>query len=327
MARPELAEILAEGQRGYGAYFSPGSARTATGLSPTEEDLLLPYILNIPKDDKDFRKAVNVHYEGISIKVPGKEGLKLEIGLEGSNSEPVSKDNLPINVDNYLKYRHALGHPWIAPSETEGKGNQLKQYYIFNPSEVSKVNINVNEQRDKALGLYLSIKDNSRTVRMYLTLLGVRTDQLRTGEEVLRLRELVDKKPEDFIKLYNDRDKEIKYIIEDMINNNILERVNGNILVKDDGTKLGQDMKTAILFLTDTRNTKLYSVLKARLTEKWKKLTGSFDTDEQLEPVIAPVIPAITAADETIIPATQLMPKQPEPEVALVPGSASEIDD
>jgi hypothetical protein len=326
MARPELAAIFEEGQRGYGGYFAKGSARTATGLTPTEEDLLLPYILNIPKDDKDFRKAVNTHYEGIAIKVPGKEGLKLEIGLESSNSEPVGPSNLPINTDNYLKYRHALEHPWIAPSESDGKGNQLKQYYIYNPAEVSKVNVNVNEQRDKALGYYLTIKENKRTVTMYLTLLGVRTDQLRSGEEVLKLREMIDKNPDAFIKLYDDRDKEIKYMIEDMINNQILERVNGAIIVKSDGTLLGRDIRETILFLTDAKNSKTFSVLKARLQEKWKKTTTSVDTDEQLE--AGPVIPSavtVPPVDET--PATELTPAAVEPTVELVEDSAANLDE
>ncbi len=313
-ARKELEDFFAEGQRGIGSYFAKGSARVATGLTPTEEDLLLPYILNIPATDREFRMKVNDHYIIIDKKIPGKVGLELEIGLEKSNSEPVSADNLPINIDNYLTYRWALTHPWVAASEDEGKGNQLKQYYIFNPSEVSKVNININEQRDKALGYYLSIKDNKRTVTMYLTLMGVRTDQLLPGEGPLKLRELVDKKPEDFIKLYDDRDKEIKYMIEDMINNQILERVNGAILVKEDGTLLGRDMKEAILFITDSKNTKLYSVLKTRLQEKWKKTTSSVETDEQLE--AGPVVPAKPAAAapvaEDLVPAKELMPVSPE---------------
>lgn len=327
-ARKELEEFFAEGQRGIGSYFAKGSARVATGLTPMEEDLLMPYILNIPSTDREFRMKVNDHYIIIDKKIPGKVGLELEIGLEVSNTEPMSATNLPINIDNYLTYRWALMHPWVAPSEADGKGNQLKQYYIFNPGEVSKVNINVNEQRDKALGYYLSIKDNKRTVTMYLTLLGVRTDQLRTGEEVLKLRELVDKNPEAFLKLFDDRDKEIKYAIEDMINNQILERVNGAILVKEDGTLLGRDMKEAILFITDSKNTKLYNVLKSRLQEKWKKTTTSVDTDEQLE--TGPVIPVAAVAvpvAEDLAPATELIPKAVEPEVVLVDDSTSALDE
>lgn len=324
-ARKELEEFFAEGQRGIGSYFAKGSARVATGLTPTEEDLLLPYILNIPSTDREFRMKVNDHYIIIDKKIPGKVGLELEIGLEVSNTEPMSATNLPINIDNYLTYRWALTHPWVAPSEADGKGNQLKQYYIFNPGEVSKVNINVNEQRDKALGYYLSIKDNKRTVTMYLTLLGVRTDQLRAGEEVLKLRELVDKNPDAFLKLFDDRDKEIKYAIEDMINNQILERVNGAIMVKEDGTLLGRDMKEAILFITDSKNTKLYNVLKSRLQEKWKKTTTSVDTDEQLESV--PVIPVVAPVTEDLVPAKELIPAAVEPEGVLVEDSATSIDE
>jgi hypothetical protein len=322
----ELEEYFIEGQRGYGAYFAPGSARVATGLTPTEEDLLLPYILNIPKEDRDFRKQVNDFYEAIDVKVPGRDGYKLETGLTSSNSKPMDKDNLPLNIDQYIKYKHALGHPWIAPSEAEGKGNQLKQYYLFNPSEVSKTTINVNEQKDTAFTYYLSVKENPRTVAMYLTLLGVRVDQLRSGDEVTTFRNLVETRPKDFIKIYEDRDKELKYAIEDMINNKILERVAGNILIKEDGTNLGTTMQEAILFLQNSRNTKVFSVLKARLQEKQKATSVSVETEEDLvKGPLVPEVPSIPQVQEKA--ATQLTPAMVEPDVALVEGSAAELDD
>lgn len=326
-SRKELEEFFAEGQRGIGSYFAKGSARVATGLTPSEEDLLLPGILHIPASDREFRMKVNEHYVIIDKKIPGKNGLELEIGLEVSNSEPVSATNFPLNIDNYLTYRWAIQHPWVAPSEADGKGNQLKQYYIFNPGEVSKVSINVNEKRDEALSYYLSVKSNKRTVNMYLTLLGVRTEQLRAGEEALKLRELIDKNPEAFIALYNDKDKESKFIIEDMVNNGILERVNNAILIKEDGTVLGRDMKEAILFLTDSRNTKVYSVLKSRLQEKWKKTTTSVDTDEQLEQPLPTPAPAVAPAAEEQIPAAELIPKAVEPDGVLVEDSAAALDE
>lgn len=308
-ARKELEAHFAEGQRGYGAYFAKGSARTATGLTIPEEDLLMPLILCIPKDDRDFRTKVNTHFESIEVKVPAYDGLKLEVGLSSDNSKPVAADNMPIALDDYIKYRHALGHPWMAPSMEDGKGNQLKQYYIFNPGEVSKSNVNVNELKDKALGYYLTLKGDTRKVAMYLTLLGVRSDDMPFGEQVIKLRSLTEADPQKFIDLYNDRNKEIKYAIEDMINKKVLKRVKSAILVESDGTIIGNNLDEAIVYLQDARNTRMYNVLKSRLQEKWKNVSSPLETDEDLPPVTKPV-----AEPEEIEPATELMPAAPEPE-------------
>jgi hypothetical protein len=332
-ARKELEEYFSESQRGYGSYFTKGSVRTATGLTPDEEKLLMPFILSIDPSEKDFTKQVNTWFEGLNVKVPGKDGLPLEIGLENSNTDPVSKDNLPLNVGNYITYRHALGHPWMAPTEDAGKGNQLKQYYIYDPNEVSKTTINVNEQKDKALTYYLTIRDNARSVNMYLTLMGVRTNTLRKGEEVVELRNRVDKNPKAFIDLYEDKDKEAKYIIEDMINNAVLERVGLRILIKEGGEQIGRDMKEAILYLQDARNTKTYNVLKARNQEKAKAHSISVDTDEDLPAsakptVAATVTPVVTAANEPAEdPAKELIPPAaPELQEAAA-DSAGAIDE
>lgn len=324
-AQKDLEEYFANSQRGYGSYFTKGSNRTATGLTPTEEDLLLPYILSIPKEDREFRKGVTNWFEGLSVKIPAGEGMKLEIGLNTSNTEPVSGDNLPININDYILYRHGVQHPWVAASEADGKGNQLKQYYIYDPNEVSKVNVSLNDERDEAMRYYLTIKDNARTVNQYLTLLGVRTNNLRKGEEVLELRKHVDKTPKKFIEVYKDKDKEMKYIIEEMINTNILERVNTRILVKETGDQIGRDMKEAILYLSDSKNTKVYGILKARLQEAWKKTSVSVNTDEDLlEP---PVQRVPEVAVESTIPATEIIPAGAPETQEAEDGTAGAIDE
>lgn len=325
-AQKDLEEYFANSQRGYGSYFTKGSVRTATGLTPTEEDLLMPYILSIPKEDRDFRKGVTTWFEGISVKVPAGEGLALEVGMENSNTEPVGPNNLPLNITDYIKYRHALGHPWIAASEDTGRGNQLMQYYIFDPNEVSKVTVNQNEERDEALGYYLTLKANARSVGMYLTLLGVRTNNIRKGEEAVELRKLVDKKPKAFITLYKDKDKEVKYVIEEMVSYGILERVNTRIILKETGDEIGRDIREAVLFMKDSHNTKVYATLSARLKEAWKSNSISVETDEDLKitpnaEVIAPV------KEETEAPAKELIPAAaPEEQVAEV-GTAGDIED
>lgn len=287
-ARPELEEYFSGSSVSVGSYFAKGTARPGSGLMIPEENLLLPYVLAIPADDQDFRTKVNEFYSNIDSKVPADQnpprttdGLALEIGLYKDNSKPISATNLPLNVGQYLKYRQIILHPWVGIDESE-KGNQLKRFYVFDPNKVQSITLSANEQKDAALTKYLMVKGNARTVRMYLTLLGVNTSTLKPGEELNKLRSLAETQPAEFIKIANDKDKEMRYIIEDMVHYKIVEKVGDRLL--SDGTVLGRDMREAILFLSDSHNTAVFTSLKAKLQNAWVKNSVSVETEEDLKP-------------------------------------------
>lgn len=289
-ARPELNEYFADSKIGIGSYFGKGSTRTATGLSISEENLLMPYILAIPSDDREFRKQVNEYFQNIDTKVPADsnppvptDGKPLEIGLEVSNSEPVSKDNLPIKVEDFVRWRQCMGHPWVEASPELAKGNQLIKFYQYDPKAELTTTVTADNLKDQALAQYLTIKANNRLVRMYLTLLGINVQTLtRAGEDVTRLRMMAETKPKDFLLIVQDKDKEMKYLVEEMINFKILDRIGSRILNADGGKELGRDMKETILYLSDTHNTKELIHLKAKLQNEWKKRSISVELEEDL---------------------------------------------
>lgn len=290
-SRKELDEYFAESHRGVGSYFQKGGMRTATGLSFEEENLLMPEIINIPATDRDFRKEVTTFFQNLETKVPAHKtdaktgvvtgGKALEIGLRISNTNPVTEENMPIEVEHFIRWRHAMGHPQVAMTEAEGNGSQLKSYYIYDPEEVSLDNLTINDAKDKALTAYLSIKDKPRSVLQYLTLLGINTTIIKKGEEAIKLRDAAEKKPEAFLKIVNDTNKEYKYLIEEMVNHGILTRV-GNRLVNKDGEVIGRDITEAVLYLKDSHNTKAFVTLKAQLQDKWKNKSISMDSDDDL---------------------------------------------
>lgn len=286
--RPELNEYFAGSSMNVGSYYAKGTAREASGLLIPEENLLLPYVLAIPADDRDFRLKVNEYYANIDSKVPADsvpvretDGLPLEIGLYESNTQPLSNTNLPINIGDYIRYRQVIGHPWVGASEAE-KGNQLKRFYVHDPNMIQTTTMSVNEQKDAALTRYLIVKTNARNVRMYLTLLGIDTSKLKPGEELTKLRTLAETNPKEFIEVSNDKNKEMKYIINDMVNNNIIDKVGDRYVAGD--TVLGRDMREAVLFLSDSHNTAVYTSLKARLQNAWVKNSVSVETEEDLKP-------------------------------------------
>jgi len=289
--RPELDEYFSGSSVSVGSYYAKDTARPASGLLIPEENILMPHVLGIPKDDRDFRTQVNDYFSGINSKIPptsvparDEDGLKLQIGLYLDNNKPISEDNLPLNPEQYIRYRQIIGHPWVGflTEEDNAMGNQLKRFYVYDPNQIQTTTLTVNEKKDIALTKYLSVKENLRKVRMYLTLLGVNTGTLRKGEELTKLRELAETHPADFIKVAGDKDLELKYMIEELVNYKVLTRIGDRLL--SDNTEIGRNVLEAVLYLKDSHNTQLFTSLRARLNNEWTKNSVSVEVEEDLKP-------------------------------------------
>jgi len=291
--RPELEEYFAGSSVSVVSYFAKGTARPASGLLIPEENLLLPHVLGIPAEDRDFRKEVNNYYSNINSKIPAmsipardEDGLPLEIGLYIDNKAPISRENLPLNVEQYLRYRQIIGHPQVGAglegeTEDDAKGNQMRRFYVHDPAKAQTTTLSSNEMRDQALLKYVAVKTNPRTVRMYLTLLGVNVNSLRAGEELTRLRDIAEKNPADFLKISGDKNLEIKYMIEELVHYKILTRVGERVL--NGNTEIGRSLLEAVLYLKDSHNTAVFASLKAALQNAWAKNSVSVELEEDLQ--------------------------------------------
>src|SRR6187551_879291 len=120
-------EYFSMGKVSVDSYFEKkDSRRVATGLSFEEEELLLPSFVDASPQEREFRKNVSAFYTDISTKIPYPGGITLEIGLSSNNDKPVSKDNMPLDTMDFIRWRHAKGHPFMAASKEEAEGNQMK---------------------------------------------------------------------------------------------------------------------------------------------------------------------------------------------------------
>ena len=273
----EADEFYQSAVKEIGSYFeSSSSYRIASGLNVDEEKLLLEQQLGIDPKDRDFIKDRNKFYQNIFTKVP-KDGVELEIGLLKSNSKPVSEDNMPINIIDYIKYRHHIKHPWVAASEQDAAGNQLKRFYIEDEVSTAKAAVLQSDLKDEALSKYFEIKDDPKKVDMYLTLLGKdpreiegqnkeHTEQLRRQA----LRNEVDTNPELIKKYGLDKNFEYLYNIKSMVNTGVLKVVAGTYIVADSGERLGSEEEVIEFLKNDVVNNEMIMILKQKMSEGLK---------------------------------------------------------
>lgn len=274
-AQQGIAEFMALTKQSIGGYWeSSQSGAIGTGLSIEEQELLLPYVTDIPVEDRGFRQAVREFYVKLQTPIPYKNGLELEIGLKNSNEKPLSRNNLPLKMMDYLRYRHAKGHPFVAANAEEARGNQIKKFYIFDKNASDKATTNLNLLKDEALQVYLTVKDDKKKVVAMLTLLGVdprmyggvNADDLRQTA----LRDFADKTPEKVVKTYKLDSFEERYMIQAMVNTGVLKVYGSRYVVASNGESFGNDIDEAVSRFKNTADKELILALKATTQEALK---------------------------------------------------------
>lgn len=275
---PEVQAWYGQAFRAIGPYFdnkAPGS-----GLTFAEEGILLPEVIHMEYSDKDFRRAVTTFYHEFITRVP-KEGIKLHVSLQ-DDSKPLSKDNLPVNIKDYLSFRHLLKHPEVAPDQATAEKMYTCKFYLVDPEGVSKEAVKINELEDQATVIYMKYKDDAIKLDQILTMLGVNIRGLKNDQKVLKLKEFAKKDPklneyeqraefDRFIKVAEDKDLEYKYLIQEMIGAQYLRRVGTSIAYEESGETIADDMEGAVIFFKNPKNSRELNLLKSEYMLKVKK--------------------------------------------------------
>ncbi len=275
------ANFLSGSKESIGSYWeSESSHKVGSGLTLEEEKILLPDIIDVEVTDKDFRKKVTEFYNEITTNVPYEKGVDLEIGLTKDNSQPIaplkdptdpSTGNMPISVMDYIRYRHAKGHPWVASSKDTGEGNLGKKFYIFDKDALQNRKTIIDKEKDAAMQTYLKLKNEEDLVDQMLTLMGIDTRIFTTKDKVERkqqkLRELAETESTKFTDTYNLGELEVRAWIGAMVTTGVLKKVGERIIDAETKEEIGNSIDEAIYFFKDEDKSAIVTVLKARLQE------------------------------------------------------------
>lgn len=272
----EVEDFMTTTKKSVGSYWeSVSSKRIASGLSFPEENMLLPYLLDAPAEDREFRKKVSTFYTEIDTQIPHGGGRQLEIGLELDNDKTLSEKNFPINLMDYLRYRHLIRHPHVANTKEEADGNALKEFYIFDKTSVVKKNAKKTDEKDAAIQIYLQIKADPNKVDAMLTILEidprefVGADAPTLKQEELRSQS--ENRPEDFVRLYKEADIDIRYWLKTMLNTDVLKLIGSKYLDGETNKLVANNLEEAIFYFKDEENSEAVILYKTRMQEALKK--------------------------------------------------------
>jgi hypothetical protein len=272
----QIGSYMSMTEIGIGPYFESFQARLiGSGLSRQEEKLLMPYVINVESDEKTFRAQVFDFFNNLKTKVPYGTGKDLEIGLEKSNEEAISADNLPIKIEDFIRYRHAKNHPWVAADKVEAGGNQLKYFYIYDAEQADKLENDRVVVQDKAEAIWLKIKGQPTKINMMLTMLGKdERDFIGRNSEQRKqtaLRDIVSKDASKFLKTYQEDRFELRYWLKAMIQAKVVEPVGTSFIIRENKVKLGSSEMEALLYLENKENSDTVDYLKGTTQDVMRK--------------------------------------------------------
>ena len=269
-----IDEYLAATKQSIGSNWSSSSNKQiGTGLTPTEISILIPHLIDLEPTDRDFKKAVKDFYQSIHTNVDYTSGVELDISLH-NNDEPLSVDNLPNNVYDYVKYRHAMQHPEVAPNAETAKGNSLYRFYIHNPLEVKRKTTDIRERRDEALAEYLKLtkEKGEEKIDNVMFLFG---EDARLYDKDAKLEFLSAKANSSdsevlsiFIKNATDKDLDLKGVLAKAVKVGVLKMAGARYLYVENGNVLAYSQDEAVLNLKEDADT--LTALKALIQDKTK---------------------------------------------------------
>jgi len=287
-ADPAVKDYFDMSFKAIGSQFKVFGKIYESGLTAKEEEILMPEIIGFfPVDRKDYRSAVQDFYKNMNTKVPS-GGLKLQIGLQGNGE--LATDNPPLNIDHYLRYRHALAHVQVGKNLDEAEKYQHVLFYIDDPEINTKHATKVSKTEDSARMLYFKIIEDQQTIEMVLTLMGIDTKGMNLEDRILKLKSLATIKSklgnaenvrnlDKFVRIANDKNLAAKYEIERMVAVGILDRMRTAIVASETGDPIGDDMKDAVHWFKDKSNSKEVNVFRARLREFGQKEDAAADDE------------------------------------------------
>jgi hypothetical protein len=271
-----LQDWMNQSSRNVGPYLQSNTARIiGSGLTQVETALLMPHMINMEPGDREFRKTVFDFFNSLTTKIPPTTGKTLEIGLTVDNSKAISEKNMPLNVEDYIRYRHAKEHPWVAKSKEEADGNTLKTFYIYDADTDLKERSDKVVLQDKADAIWATIKNQPQKVSMLLTLMG-KDERDYTGRNVENkrindLHEIVKTQASAFVTAYEDDRFEARYWLAAMIKANVVDLVGDSYISKSNGKLLARTLPAMLVFLEDERQTDVVTFLKGATQDILRK--------------------------------------------------------
>lgn len=254
-------DIVSTGMQRIGSVMSGNGP--LRGLSFEDEKKYLPALIGVDGNSPDFSKAATAYWSNLSIPVPI-DGYKLNVGVL-ENGEPES-------IKDWVEYQFILKHPHVERSKGAAEASFKARFYIHDPDEET-------ERKNKRTRLELSAMAELTTImhgsdpevtmrRLTRVLISQNPDRLTREQMENALMDVAKTDPERFLSAAQNKKLELHDLVIQLEEAGVIQKIGAQFRYNDD--ILAQTLDEMIAFLSNSRNSRVMTEMRAKLEEATK---------------------------------------------------------
>lgn len=247
-------------------------------INENDVSLNTSFVYNKKSDYLDIQKkedAINAEFDKVDRANTSaiKEALKKKIDALNTLESSKHKYGHPVNLEEYLMYRHCLLYSDVAKDISLINSDPSLRFYIKDEAREAEKQKKLTEQKTKAMKNFVELNGTTAKFNaVYVAMCVSRNDNLAEAmlkshnEKVAQIIEFVNSHPDKFNKFVEDKNVQIKALIESLITRGELIRSEFNQQISTaDGTFVGSNMNEAIAWFENPDNKDIRSAFENKL--------------------------------------------------------------
>lgn len=280
----------------FGSFFAKNSSAPARGLTSYEEELLLADYLGTSAKSPEFRGKAKEFWANLEIRVPIPDGRELNISHEVRKVNVTITENIagndverkeqievryPENLIEFCIYELAKINEKVATTEAELENRNNFEFYVEDlEAEKEKEKRRFKAQKQGLTEFTTLINDESdEATRKIKSIVNVFYDKLMKDGKYpdvsdredceIAIQHIYENYPNEFVSTVKDSKLKEKALLSELLQVNIFREVGGTIVDSEENI-IGDNMKGAVVFLTNPSNSEKINVYKSQLKEAKK---------------------------------------------------------
>lgn len=202
-----------------------------------------------------------------------KEALKIKIDALNALESEKYKYGKPINVEEYIIYRHCLLYKDVAKDTALINGDSTIRFYIKDENKEAERKKKLTQERMTAMRNFIELSASDQKFNsVFIMIASIKNDNLSLAltkdksEKTAIVMDFVNNNPDKFNKLIKDTNITTKAFIETLIVRGELVRAEFNQQISTaDGNFIGSNMNEAVAYFNNPNNKDIRTIYENKL--------------------------------------------------------------
>jgi hypothetical protein len=238
----------------------------------------ISFIYKTKRDYLDFKsreEAIDEEYAKTdrSNTVRIREAVKRRVDALNALESEKYKVGKPVNLEQYLMYRHCLLYKDVAKDPALINGDSSLRFYIKDEAKEAEKQKKLTQERATAMRNFVELNASDQKFNaLYITMVASRNENVAEAllkdknEKMSAVMDFVNTSPDKFNKMIKDSNIVTKAFIETLIVKGELVRAEFNQQISTaDGAFVGSNMNEAVAYFNNPNNKDLRTILENKL--------------------------------------------------------------